>query len=113
MTTTTADLEQARKFLDEAREAYETFQDAMRGLGYIVRDLDEWQYQRVDAYPGWTGSRDVGGGTDMMGWLDEIASFLDDQTRVWPTTTTPADPYAPLLQCCGGEYNHRASCANA
>jgi hypothetical protein len=71
--------ETAREHLDEAREHYEAFQEAMRALGREVRRLDEWQWDRVDAYPGWEGTRDVGGGVDMAGWLDEIEAFLDGQ----------------------------------
>ena len=52
MTTTTHDTESARAQLEEAREHYEAFCEAMRALGREVRRLDEWQYQRVDAYPG-------------------------------------------------------------
>jgi hypothetical protein len=51
----------------------------MRALGREVRRLDPWQYERVDAYPGWNGSRDVGGGQDVAGWLNEIEAFLDGQ----------------------------------
>jgi len=79
MTTTTHDTEMARAHLEEAREHYEMFQESMRALGREVRRLDEWQYQRVDAYPGWEGTRDVGAGVDMAGWLDEIEAFLDGQ----------------------------------
>ena len=69
----------AHAHLEEARDHYEAFQGAMRDLGDEVRRLDEWQYQRVDAYPGWEGTRDVGAGVDMAGWLDEIEQFLDGQ----------------------------------
>jgi hypothetical protein len=79
MNTTTHDTEMARAHLDEAREHYEAFCEAMRALGREVRRLDEWQYQRVDAYPGWEGTRDVGAGVDMSGWLDEVEQFLDGQ----------------------------------
>jgi len=80
MTTgTDRDTEMARAHLEEAREHYEAFQDAMRTLGREVRRLDEWQWHRVDAYPGWEGARDVGAGVDMTGWLDEIERFLDGQ----------------------------------
>ena len=71
--------EMARAHLEAAREHYEAFCEAMHALGLEVRRLDEWQWQRVDAYPGWEGSRDVGGGVDMSGWLDEIERFLDGQ----------------------------------
>ena len=79
MTTTTHDTETARAHLDEAREHYEAFCESMRALAREVRRLDEWQYQRVDAHPGWEGTRDVGAGVDMTGWLDEIEAFLDGQ----------------------------------
>ncbi|MFO7533902.1 MAG: hypothetical protein R6W93_15710 [Candidatus Limnocylindrales bacterium] len=79
MTPTSDRTETARTHLDEAREHYEAFQESMRALGEEVRHLDEWQWQRVDAYPGWHGTRDVGGGQDMAGWLDEIEAFLDGQ----------------------------------
>jgi hypothetical protein len=79
MTTTTHDTATAREHLEQAREHYEAFQEAMRALGREVRRLDEWQYQRVDAYPGWNGTRDVGAGVAMSGWLDEIERFLDGQ----------------------------------
>jgi len=79
MTTTIDRIEMARAHLEEAREHYEAFQGSMRALGREVRRLDEWQYQRVDAYPSWEGTRDVGAGVDMTGWLDEIEAFLDGQ----------------------------------
>ena len=75
----TFNTETAREHLAEAREHYEAFQESMRALGREVRQLDEWQWQRVDAYPGWDGTRDVGAGVDMVGWLDEIERFLDGQ----------------------------------
>ena len=75
MTTTTHNT--ARAHLEEAREHYEAFCESMRALGREVRKLDEWKYQRVDAYPGWEGSRDVGGGVDMAGGLDEMEAFLE------------------------------------
>jgi N-dimethylarginine dimethylaminohydrolase len=52
MTTTSYGTEQARAHLEEARDHYEAFCESMRALGCEVRWLDEWQYQRVDAYPG-------------------------------------------------------------
>lgn len=79
MPTTTHDNEQARAHLEQAREHYEAFCESMQALGHEVRRLDEWQYQRVDAYPGWDGTRDVGAGVDMAGRLDEIERFLDGQ----------------------------------
>ena len=76
-TTTDRDTEMARAHLEEAREHYQAFCASMSALGHEVRQLDEWQWQRVDAYPGWEGTRDVGAGVDMTGWLDEIERFLD------------------------------------
>ena len=52
-TTIDRDTEMARAHLEEARDHYQAFQAAMSALGHDVRQLDEWQYQRVDAYPGW------------------------------------------------------------
>ena len=79
MTTTSHDTETARAHLEEAREHHEAFCESMRALGHEVRRLDEWQWHRVDAYPGWEGTRDVGAGVGMTGWLDEIEAFLDGQ----------------------------------
>ena len=73
----TKDTEMARAHLEEAREHYQAFQEAMSALGHEVRQLDAWQWQRVDAYPGWEGTRDVGAGVDMTGWLHEVERFLD------------------------------------
>lgn len=98
-TTMTGRTGSARAHLTEARTHCEAFCASMRALGHEVLQLDEWQWQRVDGYPGWQGSRDVGAGIGMTGWLDEIEAFLDgqDESRedadVDPTTTrTDAEP---------------------
>jgi hypothetical protein len=72
---------EAREQLENARDAYSSFQDAMSRLGDEVRRLDDWMYQRVDAYPGWTGNRDVGSGRGMTDWLQEIDEFLEEQEK--------------------------------
>lgn len=50
-----------------------------------MRGLDEWQWQRVDAYPGWEGTRDVGAGVDIVGWLAEVEQRADDIRSEGPT----------------------------
>lgn len=99
MTTMTHDTETARVHLGEAREYYLAFCDAMRALGREVRTLDEWQWQRVDAYPGWEGTRDVGGGVDMGGWLDEIEAFLDGQDEEDCGGFTGGNAWGPCNRC--------------
>lgn len=64
--------------LEVAREAYERFQEAWHEVGRITRHLDDWQWHRVEAYPGWDGRRDVGAGVDMEGWMTEVQERLDD-----------------------------------
>ena len=74
---TDATTTKARDLLEEAREAYEAFQSALRELGREVRPLDPTMFARVDAYPGWDGNRDVGMGKSMGEWLDDIEACLD------------------------------------
>lgn len=62
--------------LDEAIEAYERFQEAMRELDRFIYRIDPFLHSRVEAYPGWYGTRDMGGGQDMMEWLEEIGRRL-------------------------------------
>lgn len=61
----------------------------MSRLGRDVRKLDSWMYERVDAYPSWNGSRDVGGGREMPEWLDEIEEFADAQREALSTAERP------------------------
>lgn len=75
------DAAEALELLNEAREAYEEFAAKWSAVGESVRRLNDWQYQRVDAYPGWSGTRDVGAGVDMFGWMEEVEHFLDNGGR--------------------------------
>jgi hypothetical protein len=95
---TTTDTTTARDLLDAAREHYEASQEAMQALGREVRRLDEWQWQRVDAYPGWEGARDVGAGASMNGWLDEIERFLDGKDEAC-TGFAAANAWGPCDDC--------------
>lgn len=61
-----------------AREAYEAFVEAWTIASGLVREVDHGAWYRVDAYPGWTGGRDVGAGLDMVGWIDEVEGVLQD-----------------------------------
>lgn len=73
--------EDASEKIEEAIAAYYEFQDRMRECGVLVRSLGDrgrFLYDRVDAYPGWSGTRDAGAGVDMMGWLTEIEETLAD-----------------------------------
>lgn len=70
-------IERARESLREAREALEALQFHMRELGEWVRQIDPGEYERVDAYPGWNVTRDMGCGTDLEGWLTEIEESID------------------------------------
>jgi len=70
-------LDMAREHLEQARHAYEAFQVALCDLGRDIRHIDHLTWERVDAYPGWRGTRDVGAGSDMTGWLDEIGEAID------------------------------------
>jgi len=69
---------EAIDLVNEARGAYQQFQAAWQGVGVKVRNLNEWQYHRVDAYPGWNGTRDVGAGKAMEQWMDEVEESLYD-----------------------------------
>ena len=70
------DYTEATEAYDEAQEAWERFTDAMGTLGRSMRRIDPWLYERVDAYPGWDGHRDVGAGQDMSEWLEEIGKRI-------------------------------------
>lgn len=73
------DAQDALDTLEEAKEAYEKFQEAWRQVGSAVRRIDDLQWNRVDAYPGWNGTRDVGAGVDMAGWMAEVEETLQDE----------------------------------
>lgn len=102
------------KALDEARDAWETFREKMWTLGREVRKTEYSLHRRVEAYPGWDCTRDVGAGLSMDGWLDEIAtvlgvgpgmfctmcgeqsSRLDDEGTCVPCATYPATAHRPV-----------------
>jgi len=77
------EVDEMRRELDEARAAYEEFQQHWSAVGRMLRTSSlpqaEWQYQRVDAYPSWEGTRDVGSGVDMLGWMDEVEHFIEGE----------------------------------
>ena len=62
--------------LDATSAAYEAFQEALASLGQALHDEDPSMWARFDAYPGWDGTRDVGAGQDMLGWLREVSDSL-------------------------------------
>src|SRR3990167_426077 len=43
--------------LDQARKAYELFQEQWMPVGLEVRRLNRGLWERLDAYPGWDGNR--------------------------------------------------------
>jgi hypothetical protein len=71
-------IERALAHLDEAKEAYLEFQRAWAEVGQDVRLLNLFQWDRVDAYPGWDGTRDVGAGRSMPEWMEEVERALVD-----------------------------------
>lgn len=73
------DLDKVLADIDAAREHYEAFQRAWSDVGRAVREINEWLWHRVDAYPSWTGNRDVGGGVHMLGWMDEVEQAVDGE----------------------------------
>lgn len=68
----------AKADIELAREAYQAFQEAWANVGRTVKPLDLQTWYRVDAYPGWNGTRDVGAGTNMLGWMEEVEATLQD-----------------------------------
>jgi hypothetical protein len=75
---TEADAEELREALDAAQEAYVAFTEAWGDVGRIVRRKNHWLYDRVDAYPGWLGERDVGAGKSMQEWMDEVEEWRNE-----------------------------------
>jgi hypothetical protein len=73
---TNGDYARATALLDEAAEAWERFRESWGALGREMRSIDPFLYDRIDAYPGWDGSRDVGGGSSLQDWMDEVAERL-------------------------------------
>ena len=78
-TETQLRIDSALDSLAEAREAYDTFIAAWQNVGQDVRHINDWLYHRVDAYPGWNGSRDVGAGKGMTDWMTEVEESLIDE----------------------------------
>ena len=70
--------ERALALLDEAREAYDAFKTTWSEVGRAMRSLNRFEYERVDAYPGWQGTRDAGAGTSLEGWMDEVEESLNE-----------------------------------
>lgn len=67
--------------LDEAREAYVEFQEKWSLVGRMLRHQEDgrWLHNRVDAYPSWDGTRDVGCGQSFPEWMDEIQQWIEDR----------------------------------
>lgn len=71
--------EEALASLDDARRAYERFVESWEEVGRYLRRTDTWLAHRVEAYPGWHGSRDQGAGQSMTEWMDEVRRALEDE----------------------------------
>lgn len=68
----------ALEAIQDARSAYKAFQDAWHDVSDIVFKENRLLWHRVDAYPGWNGTRDMGAGKDMLSWMDEVEESLID-----------------------------------
>jgi hypothetical protein len=58
-------------------------QERFASLVERVRSLPggELVWQRIEAYPGVRLDRDMGGGQDALGWIEEVAEFLEGAKR--------------------------------
>lgn len=72
------DAEAAIVELQAARDAFREFVEHWSAAGRLVRRVRPWLYERVDAYPGWDGLRDVGAGRDIESWMDEVDEAMED-----------------------------------
>ena len=67
--------------LADIRDALEELQARFERVMQDVRGLPggEWQYQRVDAYPGLRLDRDMGSGKGPSEWIEEVGTFLEEE----------------------------------
>ena len=67
--------------LADIREGLEELQARFERVMQDVRSLPggEWQYQRVDAYPGLRLDRDMGAGKGPSDWIEEVGTFLEEE----------------------------------
>lgn len=75
------ELEQA---VTDAREAYAEFVEKWQFVGRLVRGTGPYGRfldNRVEAYPSWDGSRDVGNGQSFPEWFDEVELFVEGLPR--------------------------------
>lgn len=76
--TATIDADAALLELQAARDAFHEFVEHWSTAGRLVRRVRPWLYERVDAYPGWDGLRDVGAGRSIEEWMDEVSEAMED-----------------------------------
>jgi hypothetical protein len=66
------ELADIRDGLEELQARFERVMQDLRAL-----PGGEFQYQRVDAYPGTRLDRDMGAGKGPIEWIEEVGTFLE------------------------------------
>ncbi len=99
----------ARSLVSEVSTIREELADLQERFSRVMRDVrrlpgGEFQYQRIDAYPGTRLDRDMGAGVDADGWLAEVAEFLEGLTEPALDDETPAERRAALMHAMEGAY---------
>ena len=97
----------ARSLSTEVSSIREELADLQERFSRVMRDVrrlpgGEFQYQRIDAYPGTRLDRDMGAGVDADGWLAEVAEFLEGLTEAALDEETPAERRAALIHAMEG-----------
>ncbi len=82
MTTTTIDRDHVGFLVGELADIAEDLEELQTRFERVMGDVrrlpgGEWQYQRVDAYPGVRLDRDMGAGSSALDWIEEVGTFLE------------------------------------
>ena len=97
----------ARSLATEVSTIREELAGLQERFSRVMRDVrrlpgGEFQYQRIDAYPGTRLDRDMGAGVDADGWLAEVAEFLEGLTEPAVGDEAPAERRAALMHAMEG-----------
>ena len=74
------------ELITEAEAITTDLRDIQRRFASLVERVrslpgGELVWQRIEAYPGVRLDRDMGAGQDALGWIEEVAEFLEGMER--------------------------------
>ncbi len=84
MTTTDIDRDHVGFLVGELADIAEGLEELQARFERVMGDVrrlpgGEWQYERVDAYPGTRLDRDMGAGKGPSEWIEEVGTFLEQE----------------------------------